>query len=1003
MEEGFPFEKWRGVGQLGPSWGHRSCCICVDSHMPNFSSINKYHRPFLLAMDNYFKTNSQASRLSFSPDSRYLSALFCDTNMLYVWDRTDGDHLCREGITDATFDPQNGSLLKSSKRKGLERFDGTASVHVHAPPGNPPKGNNNAPHDHAWHIFPSVGYMLAIEAVVHEVDCGAGSDSHGQRSPLRPLSNGRAQIWDHPYKWFKGHVKDYTETLRNVRCIDFNGVGAIFLSADENSCGQNIKMSLRTLELEPNTQFRKLPFPEEKLKCSTDTIRLVRMASSADATIAANTHCIYLWRLDEGWKRGEYSKGEPLEMRIVDQGVEDSISDVQYLQEYIAVGLTSGTVRVLDANAESFSHQEVHRLERIIPGSNKRIDSPKLQCSGAGVIAIAAQDHIIVKDIKADIQSYRDRQKRPRVTSDISASGALYSKRPYGLPTELLEMIFAYSLPLDAMNQEIRHRLTGEQRERTRVHPLLLANKLCYEIALDLLERSEVLIRIDENLSGTFRADKKCRSLLQRTQNIRLESTERASCVRLSIVALVEVWKERSSLKMVILHTKLPHYLQQLPTPIAESFAREVFKPVQDFCDEHGVLVREVREQMQSLMAADYTETLRWAAKEGCMAVAQYVCSLGTVDIDVVDGRRRTPLLWAAERGHDCIVRLLCDNGADPNSHDKYGHTPLLAAVIREHEEVVRTLLNAPNVNPNAVTRESMTVLAYATKMERSRLVDLLLSNENVDPNPMEVSGRTPLLIAAAGRDTQILQRLLTDTRVDLTAESNGETALHIAVRGSIDIVELLLQSNGINVNAIDANLRTPLHHAALHNSCHSVSMLLERGNVDVNLRDENGRTALHLAVACKHEEVVRLLLDHDDVQLNVTDNCQRTEILCAAEEGLESTVALLLSVERIRVDMKDSGGWTAPHFAAKRGLRDAVNGLIHHNRVDINARTTRGRTALHLAAKHGYEELVAILLRDGNINPNIRDDDGFAAVNLAAKKGHRRVLTGFESYGHHD
>jgi hypothetical protein len=154
-------------------------------------------------MDNCFQTSSQASRLSLSPDLRYLSAVFCDTSTLYVWDRTDGDLLCREGITDAMFDPQNGSLLMSSVAKGLERFDGKSSVLVHAPPETW-KGNNNGPHEVAWHIFPSAGYMLAIEAMVHEVDRSAGGDPHGRRSLLRLLPGGRAQIWDRPYNGPRG-------------------------------------------------------------------------------------------------------------------------------------------------------------------------------------------------------------------------------------------------------------------------------------------------------------------------------------------------------------------------------------------------------------------------------------------------------------------------------------------------------------------------------------------------------------------------------------------------------------------------------------------------------------------------------------------------------------------------------------------------------------------------------------------------------------------------------
>jgi ankyrin repeat protein len=51
----------------------------------------------------------------------------------------------------------------------------------------------------------------------------------------------------------------------------------------------------------------------------------------------------------------------------------------------------------------------------------------------------------------------------------------------------------------------------------------------------------------------------------------------------------------------------------------------------------------------------------------------------GKVDPDAKGKYRQTPLLWAAGKGHEAIVKLLLDTGkVDPNSKGKYGQTPLL-------------------------------------------------------------------------------------------------------------------------------------------------------------------------------------------------------------------------------------------------------------------------------------------------------------------------------------
>jgi len=63
-------------------------------------------------------------------------------------------------------------------------------------------------------------------------------------------------------------------------------------------------------------------------------------------------------------------------------------------------------------------------------------------------------------------------------------------------------------------------------------------------------------------------------------------------------------------------------------------------------------------------------------------------------DIQSKDGKGRTPLARAAQSGITLIVRLLLRKRADASSPDNYGHTLLMWAALEGHEEVARLLLS---------------------------------------------------------------------------------------------------------------------------------------------------------------------------------------------------------------------------------------------------------------------------------------------------------------------
>ena len=85
------------------------------------------------------------------------------------------------------------------------------------------------------------------------------------------------------------------------------------------------------------------------------------------------------------------------------------------------------------------------------------------------------------------------------------------------------------------------------------------------------------------------------------------------------------------------------------------------------------------------------------------------------------------------------------------------------------------------------------------------------------------------------------------------------------------------LVSNIDDTNSVikyrDENGLGVIHWAADRGNKDIVKMLLNIKGLDVNLQDNDGQTALHYACSCSHIEVVKLLTDCPNVDRTIRDN----------------------------------------------------------------------------------------------------------------------------------
>lgn len=100
-------------------------------------------------------------------------------------------------------------------------------------------------------------------------------------------------------------------------------------------------------------------------------------------------------------------------------------------------------------------------------------------------------------------------------------------------------------------------------------------------------------------------------------------------------------------------------------------------------------------------------------------------------NFDSADNAGKTPLAHACIQGDTDAVRSLLKKGANPNLSDELQKTPLMAAVYNGHFEISDVLLKNA-ANPNLQDRLGWTALFYAV-WQRDRMLEALLIEHDAD------------------------------------------------------------------------------------------------------------------------------------------------------------------------------------------------------------------------------------------------------------------------------
>lgn len=241
------------------------------------------------------------------------------------------------------------------------------------------------------------------------------------------------------------------------------------------------------------------------------------------------------------------------------------------------------------------------------------------------------------------------------------------------------------------------------------------------------------------------------------------------------------------------------------------------------------------------------------------------------------------------------------------NTQNENGDTALILAAEYARVEIVKFLLQAPDINVNVQNKHGETALMKAASRWNDNIIELFWDVPSLDVNVRSNKGHTALMFAAlhypasqggerdivVGREWNAINRLLQIEGININAELNGKTALMVASPVGAKLIQEKIDELGkqafdaINYNSIsilkdaiaqigtkvkDINGDTLLESAIKQKNIEMVTVILRAEPRAVKLLDKNGDTILHKAIKQKNIELVAAVLLVDSTCLDIND-----------------------------------------------------------------------------------------------------------------------------------
>ena len=211
-------------------------------------------------------------------------------------------------------------------------------------------------------------------------------------------------------------------------------------------------------------------------------------------------------------------------------------------------------------------------------------------------------------------------------------------------------------------------------------------------------------------------------------------------------------------------------------------------------------------------------------------------------DISSLQNMGFPPLHMAAAGGHDAVIAVLLDNGADVNQVAVDGWSPIHFAVHNGHDAAVAVLLDK-GANINHLNNDGYSPVYRAAKNGHETVVALLI-DRGADVNLADNDGDRPIDVAKTQKIKDMLIALTKEKQPEKGQPVDESQWFRAAKEGDLVLIQQGINDNKIDVNCRDSGGRTAMYWAAQEGHLPLVEYLITQ-HADLNIATVSANNVL--------------------------------------------------------------------------------------------------------------------------------------------------------------